>query len=683
MNIVDRFANRHSWIPSTIICSLILQISPLIFPNFLQSKDMTTEAINIKTASYGTWISPISAEKISHGSSAKLNMLIDENNTYYTEARPENKGRSTIVKRDQDGKLQDMTPPDFNARTFVHEYGGGAFTVSKGVIYASSGTDSAIYVIHPGKDPVRLTEGQKKIDVDGVTKFEGTRFADMHVSKQGLIAVGEHHSPGKTVENFLALIDLTTGKYKKIASGNDFYSSPAISPDGKKIAWITWNHPYMPWTNTELWLADIADDGSFKNQKRIAGDIPESIFQPQWSLDGILYFVTDRNSGWWNIHRYSDGKIENVFPIKAEVAEPLWVLGRSTYAFLGKLIVFTYNSEGIWRLGLLDPEKKQWRSLGNTGVSIQQVRSGDHFVQFLESYADKGEALVQVDDKPNHPIRTLSSTEPFVSGDYISQAQHIAFPSNGRTAYGFYYPPKNKDFEGPKDELPPLVVMIHGGPISQARGAFQLKHQYWTTRGFAVLDVNYGGSTGYGREYRSLLNHHWGIVDVEDAINGAKFLADKGLVDRNKLVIRGGSAGGFTTLAALTLGDTFKAGANYYGVADITALAHDTHKFEKHDMEQLVGKYPEEKELWLKRSPINSVDKITSPLIIFQGEDDAIVPKNQSIMIYEALKAKGIPTEIHIYPGEEHGFRQAANIVHSLKRESEFYLEVFNLCKPQ
>lgn len=658
-----------------------LNFFPLFFSIISVSYSMEANASNAKIASYGTWTSPITAEQASSSAISKLNLLIDKGNTYYVESRPENKGRSTIVKRDSTGNLQDVTPPDFNVRTFVHEYGGGAFTVNEGVIYASSGTDSAIYVIDQGKAPIRLTEGQKKVDYQGTTKILGTRFADMHVTSNGLVAVGEHHAPGEPVENFLALIDVKTGNYQKIATGQDFYSSPAISPDEKKMAWIAWNHPHSPWTNTELWLADIDEQGLLKNQKRIAGDIPESLFQPQWSPEGILYFVTDRDKGWWNIHRYVKGTIEKVFPIQAEIGEPLWVFQRSTYAFLGNKIIFAYNSEGIWRLGLIDLHKKLWRSLGNLGVSIQQVRSGKGFVQFLESYSDKGEALIQIDDAPNTPMHILISTNPSLDDGYISKPQHLSFPSNGRTAYGFYYPPKNQDFEGPKNETPPLIVMVHGGPISQAKGAFQLKHQYWTTRGFAILDVNYGGSSGYGRTYRSLLNHNWGIVDVEDCINGAKFLTNQGLVDPNKLVIRGGSAGGFTTLAALTKGNTFKAGANYFGVADITALVHDTHKFEKHDMELLVGKYPEEKDLWVARSPLTSVNKIVSPLIIFQGEDDAIVPKNQSLMIYEALKAKGVPTEIHIYPGEEHGFRQAANIIHSLKREFEFYLEVFGLSK--
>lgn len=653
-----------------------------IFLLFILMQVNIMENPSKKVASYGTWTSPISAEDICMGSTSKMNMYIDQGNTYYVEMRPQNKGRYTIVKRDQQGILQDMTPSDFNVRTFVHEYGGGAFTVKNGIIYASSGANSAIYIIEPGKEPVQLTEGQKK---EG-DKQEGTRFADLVATSKGLFAVGEHHEKAKSVENFLALIDLKTGNYKKIAAGYDFYSSPAVSPDEKKIAWISWKHPNMPWTDTELWLAEIDNEGNLHHKKKIAGEVPESIFQPQWSPDGTLYFVTDRDKGWWNIHRFNldNDKIENVLPMEAEVGEPLWIFGRSTYAFLSHLkILFTYNHQGIWQLGVLNLENGEWIPLESAGVWIQQVRAGSGFVQCLVSYPEKGEALIQIDDQPNYPIYTLLITEQKVNENYISKGEHISFPSNERTAYGFYYPPKSKDFEGPKNELPPLVVMVHGGPVSQAKNAFQIKHQYWTSRGFAVLDVNYGGSTGYGRTYRRLLQRNWGIVDVEDCINGAQYLASRGLVDKDKLVIRGGSAGGFTTLAALTKGNTFKAGASYYGVADITALAHDTHKFEKYDMEELVGKYPAEKETWVSRSPLHSVNNIVSPLIIFQGEDDRIVPQNQSQMIYQALKNKGVPTEIHIYPGEEHGFRQAANIVHSLKRESEFYLEVFGLPTPQ
>lgn len=630
----------------------------------------------MKTASYGSWTSPVSAEKIAEGAPTTLNMLVEGDTTYWNEIRPTNKGRYTIVRRNSEG-IQDVTPADFNVRTFVHEYGGGAFTVDKGIIYASNASDHAIYVIRPDEDPVRLTQGQTRVEKDGLGYFKGTRFADMRPSPFGLIAIGEHHEPGLPVENFLALIDTKSGEYKKLASGYDFYASPALSADKKKVAWICWNHPDMPWTHTELWTADI-DGGELCHPQRIAGTQIESIMQPQWSSGGILYFISDRDSGWWNIHRYVDGKIENICPMDAEVGEPLWIFDRSAYAFMGDKIVFAYNKEGIFHLGIVDPSTKKWEMVPRQSVMVHQLRQGNGFVQFLEGYSNKLEALVQIDDKPGYPAKVLKSEPMPIDEGYISEAKHISFPSsNGRTSYGFYYAPKNKDFNAPPNEKPPLVIMIHGGPTSQTKGAFQLRQQFWTTRGFALLDVNYGGSTGYGRTYRRLLDRNWGIVDVEDCENGALFLARQGLVDPEKIVIRGGSAGGYTTLAGLAFRDTFKAGASHYGVADITALAHDTHKFEQRYMEQLVGKYPEEEAIWKARSPINSVDKIKSPLILFQGANDPIVPPNQSIMIYEALRARGIQTELHIYPGEEHGFRQAKHIIDSLNREVEFYLAVF------
>lgn len=636
-------------------------------------------AVGIKTASYGTWESPVSAEMLAEGVTSIMNLLIDGDCTYWCEMRPVNKGRYTIVKRDPSGKLEDITPVDFNVRTFVHEYGGGAFAVAKGQVFASNAADCKIYSILPGGKPVPLTAGQVSIEKDGSPCWKGTRFADMQITGHGIYAVCETHEPKEPVENFLALIDKKNGQYKKIASGYDFYSSPAISPDEKSIAWICWNHPEMPWSSTELWVAEITTSGELDKPKRIAGEIPESIFQPQWSPEGILYFVTDRDDGWWNLHRYSQGKIENVCPIKAEVAEPLWIFQRSTYAFLDGQIIFAYNSEGCWRLGILDPDTKTWKCLEREGIAIQQVRAGDGFIQFIEGYPSREESIVQIDNTPGFPSKTLMTKKPLIDEGYISIPQHISFPSGERIAYGYYYPPKNKEYVPPSNEKPPLLVMIHGGPTAQAKGFFALSKQYWTSRGFAILDVNYGGSTGYGRAYRNLLNNQWGVVDVEDCINGANYLVEKGLVDRDKLAIRGGSAGGYTTLATLAFHNTFKAGASYYGVADITALAQDTHKFEKRYLDLLVGKYPEQKDVWEARSPINSVDKIKSPLILFQGENDPIVPKNQSILIYEALKRRHIPVEIHIYPDEEHGFKQASNIIHAAKREVEFYREVFHL----
>lgn len=656
--------------------SLVFSLTLFIAGTILTMNSSSTKKT---TAPYGTWPSPVTPELVAKGSTAILNMLVDGEDTYWCELRPLNKGRYTIVRRDKQGDKTDITSPDFNVRTLVHEYGGGAFTVFNGTLFASNAADSAIYKITPGIPPVKLTEGTTKVKIGEKEVVSGTRFADMHVTPKGIIAVGEEHIPGKPVENFLALIDTGTGRYKKIAVGHDFYASPAINREGTKAAWITWNFPEMPWTNTQLWTGEISNDGTLVNIMQVAGEVPEAIFQPQWAPDGTLYFVTDRDKGWWNLHRYVDGTIDNVCPMAAEAAEPLWVFERSTYAFIGKDILFTFNKDGHWHLARLNPKSKEWREIARPAVAMKQLRSGRDSVRYIEGYGDKDDAIVEVADDGRNTVRVLNEETPLLKKDGISFPQHIAFLSGKRTAYAYYYPPVNSEYEGPADKAPPLVVMIHGGPTAQARNTFQTKMQFWTSRGFAVLDVNYGGSTGYGREYRFLLDNNWGNVDVEDCINGARFLAEQGKADPSNLAIRGGSAGGFTTLAALSSSDVFKAGASYYGVADINALAHDTHKFEAKYMDLLVGPYPAKKHLWDERSPINHVDKMVSPLIIFQGEDDTVVPMNQSVMIYEALKKRGIPVEIHIYPGEEHGFRQSQNVIDSLVREWQFYLKVFGL----
>jgi dipeptidyl aminopeptidase/acylaminoacyl peptidase len=608
--------------------------------------------------SYGTWDSPVTAEKIAEGSKHILNLQVDGDATYWCELRPTNQGRYTIVRLDQSG-MKDMTAAEFNCRTFVHEYGGGAFTVKDGVIYSSNGKDHRVYRIEEGKEPVALTDGS-------------VRFADFHSCPHGLLAVGEKHQNGSHPTNFLALIDPKKGTTKILATGDDFYSNPVVSPDGKKIAWISWNHPNMPWNESDLWVATITPHG-LKDRKKISSG--SSIFQPLWSPTNELYFVSDK-TGWWNIYRADKNGPTNICPMEAEVGEPLWFLGASTYGFLGDQILFTYNKNGLWKLGLLDPKKKTWKPLNRACSTIHQIRGVKDRVRFLECYGNQGEKLIEIDAQGR--VKVLNETPLKVEEKYISQGKHIAYPSGNRTAYAFYYAPRNDDFTASSNEKPPLVVMIHGGPTAQASGNFAMEKQFWTSRGFAVLDVNYGGSTGYGRDYRNLLNHNWGIVDIEDCVRGVHYLASQGLVDPNKVVIRGGSAGGYTTLAALAFTKTFKAGASYFGVADLTMLAQDTHKFESRYLEQLLGKYPEEKEVWEKRSPIGSVDQIEAPLILFQGEDDAVVPKNQAICIHDALKKKGQTVELHIYPGEEHGFRKAEHIIHSLNRELEFYLETFN-----
>lgn len=632
-------------------------------------------------ANYGDWKSPISAEMTVRSSYPIINFIIDGQTAYWCEMRPDNHGYYTIVQRDPSGELHDITPKNFNVRTFVHEYGGGAFAVSQGTIFASNAFDHKIYRFKAG-EPVALTEGSTEVNWAGKRQWQGTRFANLRIASFGIFAIGEEHKRGMQPDNFLALIDKETGKYRKLASGYDFYSSPAISPDEKKIAWISWNHPNMSWTQGQFWIADIDRNGNIENARQIAGFTPESILQPEWSEDGILYFISDR-TGFWNLYRLSDQGVENICPMEAEVGGPEWTFGQSAYAFLGKKIIFAFNQMGVWDLAAIDPKTKEWEALGCKSSIIHHLRagkdlSGNAFVQFFIDTPTAKDILAQIKDGTGNKIEILQEQGCPVDLSYISTAQHIEFPSNQRKAYGFYYPPKNPKYQAPVGEKPPLIVMIHGGPTAEATSSLSLSKQFWTSRGFAILDVNYGGSSGYGRPYRELLNGNLGVVDVEDCVNGALYLASLGLVDKKKLLIRGASSGGYTTLAALAFHNVFSAGASYFGIADITALAKDTHKFESRYIEMLVGKYPEEKELWTVRSPIHAADQIKCPLILFQGECDLIVPPNQSMMIYTALEKKGVPVELHLYHNEGHGFKIESNITHALEQEAEFYHKIFS-----
>jgi dipeptidyl aminopeptidase/acylaminoacyl peptidase len=587
---------------------------------------------------YGEWPSPITTELVTHGVKKFGNIVIDGDKVYWEEQRPSEGGKTFIVNQ-----AGDVTSKEFSVRTRVHEYGGGAFTVHGGIVYFVNDKDQRIYV------------GNKPLTAEGV------RFADLLFTEQGLVAVGE-----KGEENFLALINLTSGAYQVLSSGSDFYASPKISPDGKKLAWISWNHPNMPWDGTELWVADLHADG-LKNLRSVAGGKTESIFQPEWSPEGVLHYVSDR-SGWWNLYKDQ----ENLHPLDAEFGMPQWTFGMSTYGFVGNQILCTYQKQGRWHLAY------NFKELSLPGSFYTQIRTGKDFAAFILGSPTEARSVVRLNLK-TLALETLARNEkPPVDPGYFSIAQPISFPSKkGRTAYGLYYPPKNKDCRAPKGELPPLIVKAHGGPTACANAVFDLSIQYWTSRGFAVLDVNYGGSTGYGRAYRELLKGNWGVVDIEDCEHGAKYLVEKGLVDPKKLAISGGSAGGYTTLCALTFGKTFTVGASYYGICDLIALAEETHKFEKHDHENLIASYPEHKDLYISRSPLYFPEKLNCPVIFFQGLEDKIVLPNQSEMMYEALKKRGILTELITYPGEQHGFRKAENIRDSLERELAFYLLVF------
>jgi dipeptidyl aminopeptidase/acylaminoacyl peptidase len=618
---------------------------------------------------YGSWRSPVTSDLIVSGTVGLGELAFDGEDIYWIESRPSEGGRNVIVRRTADGKTSDVTPPPFNVRTRVHEYGGGAYIVSEGTIYFSNFADQRIYRQTEGSSPEPLTPGDDLYYADGVIDRDRSR----------IIAVREDHTTGsRDAINTLVTINLETGQSVSIVSGNDFYSTPRISPDGKRLSWLTWNHPRMPWDGTELWVATLNRDGSLDEPELIAGGESESVFQPEWSPDGVLYFVSDR-TGWWNLYRWEEGRVEALTEMKAEFGAPQWGFRMATYAFESPArIICAFNEDGKWQLASLDTKTRALEPLATPYTEISNVRASHGRLIFCGGSPTEPFAVVHLDLATGELIALRRSTEIQVDKDYLSVAEPVEFPTeNGLTAHGFFYAPTNRDYAGLEGERPPLLVMSHGGPTSAATMTLKLSIQYWTSRGIAVLDVNYGGSTGYGRAYRERLNGQWGIVDVDDCVNGARYLVERGLADPNRLIIRGGSAGGYTTLAALTFRDEFKAGASYYGISDLEALEQDCHKFESRYNTSLIGPYPERQDLYKERSPIHFTERLSCPIILFQGLEDKVVPPNQSEMMYDALKAKGIPVAYVPFEGEQHGFRKAENIKRSLDGELYFYSKVF------
>jgi dipeptidyl aminopeptidase/acylaminoacyl peptidase len=634
---------------------------------------------NVRVAPYGSWKSPITSDLIVQGSVGLGMVRIDGADVYWSEMRPSEGGRTCVVRRAANGEtLEDITPQPFNARTRVHEYGGGEFVVREGTIYFSNFSDQRLYRVAPGsKAPQPLTpESNSEL-----------RYGDMIVdaSRRRLIAVREDHTArGHEPSNTLVAVrldaDVDANGGEVLVSGYDFYSSPRLSPDGAQLAWLCWNHPNMPWDGTELWRGDLGEDGTIANARRVAGGRDESIFQPEWSPSGRLYFVSD-GSGWWNLYRASgEGEtFEALCEMEAEFGLPQWGLGMSTYAFASDAeIICAYIARGMSRLARLDTQTRELREIESPYTDIQYVQAAEGRAVFRAGAPQQGTSLVALDLATNKIEVLKRASELKIDEGYISIVQAIEFPtSGGQTAHAFYYPPRNRDFNAPAGERPLLLVKSHGGPTASASTALSLNIQYWTSRGIAVLDVNYGGSTGYGREYRRRLNGAWGVTDVDDCANGARHLASEGLIDGERSVIMGSSAGGYTTLAALTFRDTFRAGASHYGVSDLVALVRDTHKFESRYLDNLIGPYPERADLYHARSPINFTDRLSCPVIFFQGLEDKVVPPNQAELMVEALRSKGLPVAYVAFAGEQHGFRRAENMMRALDGELYFYSRVF------
>jgi dipeptidyl aminopeptidase/acylaminoacyl peptidase len=626
-----------------------------------------------ETLPYGAWRSPITSDLIVAEAIGLGDILVDGGDVYWIEGRPQEKGRSVLVRRAPDGAIADITPARFSARTRVHEYGGGSATVAGGLVFFSNFADQRLYQQAYGRAPKSLTPGP--------AAGASFRYADgrFDAPRRRWIGVREEHGADGRVDNTLVAIELAApGPGRVLAGGQDFYASPALSPDGQRLAWLSWDHPNMPWVGTELWLAEIGADGALVNPRLVAGGPEESVFQPQFSPDGVLYFVSDR-TGWWNLYRLDPGAgVRPLCPREAEFGQAQWVFGQSTYAFLSaEQLVCVYTEAGRDHLARLDIATGRLVPIDTPFSDFGQIRvAAGQIVCRAGSPADPS-AIVAI-DPANGAVELLRQSAPAAAGDalrrYFSVPRHLAFPTeNGLSAYANYYPPANPDHAPPPDEKPPLVVKCHGGPTASASSTLSLGIQYWTSRGIAVLDVDYGGSTGYGRAYRERLKDAWGVVDVEDCVNAARHVIAEGLADGARAIITGGSAGGYTVLAALAGHEVFRGGASYYGVSDVAALARDTHKFESRYLDWLIGPYPERADLYRERSPLTHADRISRPVIFFQGADDRVVPPNQTELMVDALRRRGIPTGYLLFAGESHGFRRADNIKRALDAELYFY----------
>ena len=659
-------------------------------------------------APYGSWPTPITSELVVRAAASPGGIALDGDTVIWSEQRPGEGGRTQLVRRVGDGPAVDLLPEGLNARTAVHEYGGGAWWVTGGTVWFANWSDQRLHRLDPdaAAAPAAVTPEP--------AAPRGDRWADGAPDATGrwMLVVREHHPPGSgpaEVVNEIVVLDMTGEVAPRVlVTGPDFVSDPRCSPDGRRLCWLQWSHPDMPWDGTELCVADLrpTEIGPALAHPEVVAGRPdaapgglgdgESVSQPRWAPDGSLWFVSDR-SGWWNLYRWvppdlaggpaSSGRVEPMVTLDGEIGVPQWVFGQSRYAFLsGDRAVFAYLRDGLDHLGVRLPGG-QVVDLALPYTSVASVQADGDRVVFVGASATAEPAVVSVRVDASGAAFELEVLRPprdlGVAPGWFSVPESIDFPtSGGRTAHALFYPPANPDVVPPPADAPPLLVLIHGGPTSAARAMLQLGTQYWTSRGFAVVDVNYGGSTGYGRAYRNQLRDNWGVVDLDDCEAAARWLGDQGRVDPARLCIRGGSAGGYTTLAALAFRDTFAAGASHYGVADLEALAIETHKFESRYLDGLVGPYPERRDLYVARSPIHHVDGFDRPLIVLQGLEDEVVPPNQAEMIVDALRAKGVPVAYVTFEGEQHGFRQAPNIRRALDAELSFYAQVFGFDVP-
>jgi dipeptidyl aminopeptidase/acylaminoacyl peptidase len=624
------------------------------------------------TSPYGSWTSPITPELLLQGVVHMRNQMVrwDGGDLYWSELRPSEGGRIVVCRRAADGATSDLTPPEFNARSRVHEYGGGHYAVNSGTVYFTNYADQRLYRQDAGLAPRPLTQ---PADV---------RHADMlvDVRRDRLIAVREDHTGagGEPVNSIVSVDAGGRGDAFTIASGNDFYSSPKLSPDGGRVAWQTWSHPNMPWDGSEIWVGELDREGRVTSKRRIAGGKHESVLQPEWSPAGELYFISDR-SDWWNLYRARGDGDEPVCRREAEFGAPQWVFGQRFYDFNGPdEIVCLFTDAGGAKLGRLDLDTGHVRQIELLYTTLHNVQVSGGKAAVYGSSATLAERVLVID------LRTLAqevvkvANPVHVDSGYLSVPRPIEYPTeSGKTAHAFYYPPRNQDHDAPEGEKPPLVIRVHGGPTGSAGPTYPFEFQYWTSRGFAVVDVNYGGSSGYGRAYRQRLNGAWGVVDVDDCINAARHLVEQGLVDKDRVSVSGGSAGGFTVLLSLTKRDFYDAGASHYGIGDLELFVEETHKFEAHYCDTLIGPYPERADLYRERSAIHFADRLSCPVVLFQGLEDRIVPPSQAETFVEVCKQKKLPYAYLAFEGEQHGWRKARTIKRAMEGELYFLSRVF------
>jgi dipeptidyl aminopeptidase/acylaminoacyl peptidase len=615
-------------------------------------------------AATGVWPSPISAQQVAAGRLRLTDIQLDGSDAYWIEGRPTEGGRCVIV-RERDGVIADLIAEPFSARTGVHEYGGAAMCVHAGTVYFSNAIDRRLYRI-TASGPEPLTESVGDL-----------RFADLEVdaARGRIVCVAEDHR-GPTVVNDLRVIPLAGGEAVSIVAGNDLYSTPRVSPDGRSIAWLTWNFPNMPWDGCELWVAGLDEAGAPQNPRLVAGGPRESIFQPSWSPNSVLHFSSDRTE-WWNLYRFEDGQVVTLAPMEAECGGPQWVFGLSTYAHCGDgRIALWVCRDGEWEFHVLDADG-----------GLERVDSP--YTQFGEYIGANGDELLFLAGGPEAPMAVvrerLGTRERRVlrvdSGDMTfdpaltSTPRHVTFPGeSGDTSHAWFYAPRNDAVAAAAGRKPPLLVRAHGGPTSATNFSLDASVQYWTSRGFAYLDVDYGGSTGYGRTYRERLDGEGGVVDVVDCVAGAQHLAETGVVDPERLFIHGGSAGGYVVLCAMAFHDVFRAGASLFGIADVEVLfEQDPHKFESH----YESPFPEG-HVRYERSPVHYIDRVRGAVLLLQGLDDPVVPPQQAELMFAALQAGGVPCAYIGFEGEQHGFRKAANIARSMEAELYFFATVTN-----